>query len=110
MHLSFFQIITVTPNDDYQQTGQWKLNIKDLKSGKAEIKIYDAVMICTGHHAEVNMPTFPGMEKFKGQIIHSHNYKDPTEYDDKRVVVVGIGNSGGDISLELSRSAKVCLC
>ena len=41
--------------------------------------------------------------------MHSHNYKDPTtgyNFHDKRVVVLGIGNSGVDIANELSRCAK----
>ena len=52
---------------------------------------------------------FEGQEEFKGQIFHSHQYKDPfSPYNlvDKRVLVVGIGNSGVDIANELSRCSK----
>ena len=43
---------------------------------------------------------------FQGEIVHTHDYKDHRGYEDKRVVVIGIGNSGGDVSVELSRIAK----
>lgn len=44
-----------------------------------------------------------GEEEFKGRIIHSLEYKDHVGYEDKTVVTVGIGNSGMDIAVELSR-------
>lgn len=70
---------------------------------------YDAVMVCSGHHHVPLWPDFPGQSKFKGYAIHSHSYKDPTSCDKgfdfrgKRVLVVGVGNSGVDIAVELSR-------
>ena len=44
--------------------------------------------------------------RFKGKIIHSHDYKHSAGYEDKRIVIVGIGNSGGDAAVELSRVAS----
>ena len=45
----------------------------------------------------------------QGKQLHAHDYKDYTGFEDKRVVVIGIGNSGGDIAVELGRCAKqVC--
>ena len=41
------------------------------------------------------MPTFPGT--FAGEIIHSRRYKSPKQLRDKRVLVVGCGNSAADI-------------
>ena len=38
--------------------------------------------------------------------MHSHSYRDHVGFEDKRVVIVGIGNSGGDCAVELSRIAK----
>ena len=45
----------------------------------------------------------PGLDDdFQGQVIHTHDYKIPKGYEDKRIVVVGIGNSGADVAVELS--------
>lgn len=63
-------------------------------------------MMATGHHAEPYSASFPGLDKFKGRVVHSHSYKDHTGYEDKRVLIVGIGNSGGDIAVELGRIAS----
>lgn len=51
----------------------------------------------------------PGIEThFKGRYLHSQQYKDAEAFRGKRVLVVGIGNTGGDIAVELSHvAAKV---
>ncbi|RWS18669.1 dimethylaniline monooxygenase [N-oxide-forming] 5-like protein [Leptotrombidium deliense] len=38
--------------------------------------------------------------------MHTHSYKRPNGFENKNVVVVGIGNSGGDAAVELSMVAK----
>lgn len=52
---------------------------------------------------------FPqGIERFRGQYFHSRQYKHPDVFQGKRVLVVGMGNSGVDIAVEASRvAAKV---
>jgi len=49
------------------------------------------------------MPKFEGEDTFKGQRIHTHDFHDGIAYTDKRVVIIGIGNSAGDAAVELSR-------
>jgi cation diffusion facilitator CzcD-associated flavoprotein CzcO len=60
--------------------------------------------VCNGHHWDPNLPDYPG--EFDGVLMHSHSYNDPFDPIDmrgKRVVVVGMGNSGLDIASELSQ-------
>ncbi len=49
---------------------------------------------------------FPGIDTFQGKYFHSRDYKTPEEWRNKKAVVIGIGNSGGDIAVELSRVTK----
>jgi cation diffusion facilitator CzcD-associated flavoprotein CzcO len=65
---------------------------------------FDALVVCNGHHWDPRRPDFPG--SFDGDTIHSHHYidtRDPLDMHDKRVLVVGIGNSAVDIASEVSR-------
>ncbi len=48
---------------------------------------------------------FEGFDEFQGKKVHTHDYKDHRGYEGKKVVVVGIGNSGLDAAVELSRIA-----
>jgi dimethylaniline monooxygenase (N-oxide forming) len=46
----------------------------------------------------------------QGKILHSHDYKEPHGYENKRVVIVGMGNSSGDVAVELSKvTSQVCI-
>lgn len=98
------QEVRSTP--DHQQTGQW--NVIYTHKGETLERVFDAVLVCSGHHWDPKWPNppFPGSELFKGAQVHSHSYKDPTGYENKNVVIVGIGNSGVDLAVELSRVAK----
>ena len=47
-------------------------------------------------------------DKFKGRIIHSRMYRNPEEFKDKNVCVLGSAASGEDISTEIATSCKKC--
>ncbi len=49
-------------------------------------------------------PAWPGMETFGGPIAHSSRYRNPQPYAGQRVLVVGFGNSGGEIALDLAEA------
>jgi len=59
-------------------------------------------------HQEAKHPSSlsAGIDKFKGRYLHSRDYKDAQDFTDKRVVVIGIGNSGSDLAVEISHTAK----
>ncbi|GMR62922.1 hypothetical protein PMAYCL1PPCAC_33117 [Pristionchus mayeri] len=103
----YHKVLNIERNDDYAETGRWKVTMKDLKSDKEWTEIFDGVLLCTGHHTLPYWPQpWPGQQNFQGKITHAHSYKDYKGYDDKVVAVIGIGNSGGDIAVELSKVAK----
>ncbi len=62
------------------------------------------VVIANGNLSEPNIPTFKG--SFSGEIIHSKEYKDPEIFKDKRVLVIGAGNSGCDIVVDAVHYSK----
>lgn len=107
-HIRFqTRVLHATPRPDFPHSGQWDVETES-KDGRREKQMFDAVMVCTGHHCHPHLPLkdFPGIDTFKGKFYHSRDYKNPEDWRGKRAVVVGIGNSGGDIAVELSRMAK----
>ncbi|CAN7937601.1 unnamed protein product [Ixodes hexagonus] len=100
------EVLQVTPAADYDATGRWDVVVKDLDSGVKRTETFDAVMVCVGHHVFPNVPTFKGQEKFKGTITHTHSIKVPDKFRDRRVAVVGIGNSGVDAVVDVSHVAS----
>uniref|UniRef100_A0A914KPW3 Flavin-containing monooxygenase n=2 Tax=Meloidogyne TaxID=189290 RepID=A0A914KPW3_MELIC len=88
--------------DDQDLFKKWSVS---LSSGIT--KIYSAVLICTGHHCEPRIPTeINGLNNFKGRVLHSKHYHDYKGFENKRVMLVGIGNSSLDIAVELAGIAK----
>jgi thioredoxin reductase len=67
---------------------------------------FDAVVICNGHYSVPRLPQLPGIENFQGDTLHSHNYRDPQPFTDKKVVLWGAAASGADISREILRVAR----
>ncbi|RZR76241.1 hypothetical protein BHM03_00000905 [Ensete ventricosum] len=59
------------------------------------------VVVATGENAEAVLPEIAGMEEFKGPVVHTSLYRSGDVYRNKRVLVVGCGNSGMEVSLDL---------
>jgi cation diffusion facilitator CzcD-associated flavoprotein CzcO len=60
--------------------------------------------MATGIVAAPRTPSFPGRERYRGGVIHSVEYRRPDGFHGRRVLVIGVGNSGGEIASELSRA------
>ncbi|XP_074732951.1 flavin-containing monooxygenase 5-like isoform X3 [Strix uralensis] len=106
-HIRFgTSVCCVSKRPDFAATGQWEVVTEN--EGKQEAAVFDAVLVCSGHHTDAHLPlsAFPGLEKFEGWYLHSRDYKSPQSFSGKQVVVVGTGNSGVDIAVELSHAAK----
>ena len=52
------------------------------------------------------MPPMKDLSKFKGKVLHTHSYRHIEGFENKNVLVIGIGNSGGDTAVELSHIAS----
>lgn len=112
-HINFeHRVKTIQKSGDFVRTGKWDMRIEDLRSHQIRTETVDFVMVCNGHLHEPNIPKFPGLDTFKGRVLHTHDYKDFQGFEGKRILVVGIGNSGADVACELSRHAehvsKIC--
>ena len=63
-----------------------------------------ALVVATGIVANPLVPEIPGRDGFTGRVMHSVDYRQPAGMKGKRVLVVGAGNSAGEISVELARA------
>ncbi|WVZ83626.1 hypothetical protein U9M48_030754 [Paspalum notatum var. saurae] len=59
------------------------------------------LVAATGENAETVVPDIPGLEGFQGKVTHVSDYKSSEAYRGQRVLVVGCGNSGMEVSLDL---------
>ena len=66
---------------------------------------YDAqnVIVATGINRIPKLPTWEGQDQFEGQIIHAKSYKNAKPYKGRKVLIVGMGNTGAEIALHFAR-------
>ena len=60
------------------------------------------VVIASGYNAEPVSPSFAGLETFRGKVIHSADYVDAKPFAGQSVLVIGMGNTGAEIGLDLA--------
>jgi hypothetical protein len=96
-HISFETGVEHAARDDH---GVWSVT---LDTG--ETRAYDALLVANGHHWDPRWPEPPFPGRFAGDQMHAHHYIENTGFRDKRVLVVGIGNSAMDIAVESSHVA-----
>lgn len=77
----------------------WSVEFAD-----GEQRLYRGVLICNGHHWDKRFPEYAG--EFTGEYMHSKDFKDPEQLADKRVLVIGGGNSACDIVAEAARVSE----
>ncbi|HRK19831.1 MAG TPA: NAD(P)-binding domain-containing protein [Hyphomicrobiaceae bacterium] len=110
----YARIFGVTPRVEFGRTveklapvgdGTWTVKI----AGEPSPRTYKGVVVANGHHEAPRLPTYPG--DFAGEIIHSRQYVSQRQVRDRRVLVVGAGNSACDIIKDAAHAsgAKVVM-
>ncbi|WP_328340069.1 NAD(P)/FAD-dependent oxidoreductase [Streptomyces violaceus] len=63
-----------------------------------------AVVVATGYNHTPRLPDWPGREAFTGEFLHAGEYRDGKPYAGRDVLVVGVGNTGAEIAVDLVES------
>ncbi|MCA1285525.1 NAD(P)/FAD-dependent oxidoreductase [Salipiger bermudensis] len=82
-----------------EATGTWEVKVN--RDGEEVTLRPTQLVLATGMSGKANIPSFPGMESFKGTIQHSSQHEGPDAWTGKKVVVVGSNNSAHDICAAL---------
>lgn len=59
------------------------------------------VVVATGYNRVPHLPRWPGAEGYRGRLLHSSSYRSGAEQRGRDVLVVGAGNSGAEIAVDL---------
>jgi cation diffusion facilitator CzcD-associated flavoprotein CzcO len=74
----------------------WQL---DTSSGEIRTR---AIVLATGNYRTPTIAPWPGLSHFNGKLVHSGNFSNAWPFRDRDVLVVGAGNSGADIAVQLA--------
>jgi cation diffusion facilitator CzcD-associated flavoprotein CzcO len=93
------EVVSAVPVGD----GRWDVTTRSTGGGSSRVQRYAAVIAANGHNWAPAKPEIEGA--FKGQVIHSAQYKDPAQLRNRKVLVIGGGNTGCDIAVEAAQQA-----
>jgi len=93
-------------------TDDFTVSVKDLqKDTVLDGERFDYVIVASGHYSVPHVPTFPGIEKFPGRVLHAHDFREANEFSGKRLLLIGSSYSAEDIALQcLKYGAKSIIC
>ena len=96
-HIRFgVEVTSVRPRGDVG-LGGWTVEAAD-----GTIEQYDAVIVANGHLWDPNVPEYDGT--FTGKTMHSSSYRNIDDIEGRRVLVVGAGNSGCDLAVDVANA------
>src|SRR5947209_2545558 len=79
-----------------RENGRWRL---ETSAGSIAAS---SVVIATGYNHTPFMPPFPGLSGFAGEVVHASAYRNPRPFVGRDVLVVGSGNTGAEIAVDLA--------
>jgi indole-3-pyruvate monooxygenase len=81
--------------------GLWRVTAVSADDGAVMEFVSQWLVVASGENAEVVVPQVKGRGRFEGEVLHSSEYKSGERFKGKRLLVVGCGNSGMEMCLDL---------
>jgi putative flavoprotein involved in K+ transport len=95
MELNYWPDTEATSASYDEASGEWTVNVQ--RAGQSLVLHPRQLVLATGMSGRPNVPSFPGMDSFRGEQHHSSAHPGPDAYQGKRCVIVGSNNSAFDI-------------
>lgn len=94
---------TVTCAEFAAPLGLWVVTAEYGRGSKVKCKFTaKTLVVATGENGEAVLPALLGRENYAGKVIHGKDYHNGKRYKNEEVLVVGSGNTGMEISLDLA--------
>lgn len=85
--VNFNSVVRSVTFDD--ATEKFTVTVENLAEKKVmAAEEFDYLMVASGHYSVPFVPYYPGVEKFPGRVMHSHDFRDACEFAGKRLLVV----------------------
>ena len=83
-----------------EATGRFTVRSEDLNEQTSREEEFDHIVVAIGHFSVPNVPSFEGIDRFPGRVLHAHDFRDALEFKGKRLLIVGSSYSAEDIALQ----------
>jgi cation diffusion facilitator CzcD-associated flavoprotein CzcO len=94
--------VRVTAAHYQEATQSWTITLDDGSRHTARL-----LVTAVGVLSAATLPNIPGINSFKGQSCHTHDWpKEPVSFEGKRVAVIGTGATGIQTITEVAKTAS----
>lgn len=90
-------VVRITAGPSAEHLARWRVH---TASGRVWTATH--LVLATGANREPRTPVLPGQDAFTGRVLHSHAYRNAAPFKGQSVLVVGMGNTGAEIALDLA--------
>ena len=84
---------------------QWRLELESVETQQRSSESFDFLITAIGHFNDYRLPSYPGIEKYKGVLMHSSGWDPNFDPTGKRVATIGNGASGIQVTTEVRKMA-----
>ena len=109
----FVKYSTVVRNVEYNQDKkEFSVKVHNLPEDHTYQEVgFSHIIVAAGIFSVPYFPTLPGIEKFKGRILHSRDFREATDFNGKKVLILGSSYSALDLAqLTLKYGASRVIC
>ena len=97
----FVKFCTVVNKVEFDRdTDDFTVRVKNLPTGVEVTERFTHVIVASGTFEYPNVPDVPGLDQFKGQILHSQDVKHMDPFKSKRILIIGARWSAEDLALQ----------
>lgn len=89
--------VRITASSTAEHVARWRVHIAN-----GRVLTATQLVLATGANREPRTPVLPGQDAFSGRVLHSHAYRNAAPFKGQNVLVVGMGNTGAEIALDLA--------
>jgi len=109
-HITFNTVVRNCTYNEFHD--DFTIVVENLEDKKLmEPERFDYLMVASGHYSVPFVPAYPGVDRFPGRVMHSHDFRDACEFAEKRLLVVGSSYSAEDLALQTVKyGAKQVIC
>ncbi len=90
-------VVRITAGPAAEHVARWRVH-----TAAGRVFTATQLVLATGANREPRAPVLPGQDAFSGRVLHSHAYRDAEPFKGQSVLVVGMGNTGAEIALDLA--------
>jgi len=79
------------------------ITTQDVKNKRGKQEYFDYVIVASGHFSVPLQPTYPGIDDFKGRVMHAHDFRDAVGFRGMKMLLIGNSYSAEDIALQCNK-------